>query len=258
MKLGLSPLQWCEYITKINKANRDDHYGISIETPVRMFEASPSTMTACFEDIAASIADMAFFALRCPCTAKEASLIAPSRTRVILPLPNVLLCIDACVSKQLTVLIEVAGFDLSFMQEWNLKKKCTTDLASALKRAVEKGIDTMGAAAIASQEIVRYYDSLCHRLCFNFVRNTLRNEILAAHLLRLHTSPSSFLVAAGMATRELVRNISVITGCMSAVILVRLPVIDMCLNLLGAIANSDPSSWHTPEGAGARLCRQHL
>ena len=146
--------------SRLKRAHRCDHYGVSLSCLWNVFCAREEASTLCLNNQISSFEAASFWCVKGRFLSKVAGSCLPRQTRSILPMPCTLMLVDTVVATRCTDhLSAVPPPDLCFIEAAR-KHRSTTDVVFAARQVIEKGFDNYGKTAIAAGDIERLYEAL--------------------------------------------------------------------------------------------------
>ena len=209
----------------IHKTGAKDTAGVSVLIIRAFVFGCPDAATGVFSRLLTSRSFMESFYVHGKLYGKESKFPSPAKTRAILPLPALLIVVDAIVALQMGELIDTCCRPPLGVMFGARKGTQVLDVAHAAQLHLQKGGDNFGVAGLAQGDIATYYDSLsCLRIAQWLVHHGLP-YVWASAFLRVQLLPTVRLSAGHSCVFDILcRSFGTLTGSRTANAAGRIPV----------------------------------
>ena len=208
----------------LRKQAKLDHYGVALEAVLLFCRACPEVAVEFFARSMASSPFMSSIRLQGNLYGKESQTSAATQLRSISPLPAVLQVMDALLLQLASPVIDVACPEPPGCFIGARPFTLALDIAHGLQAVIEKELDDHGRAAIAQEDIEKYYDSLRLLRVARWLQRNGATSATCAAMLRHQMLPQVTLAIGGIEVSFSNRSVGSLTGSRVAGALGRVPV----------------------------------
>ena len=199
----------------MKKKNRCDHYGLCVEGFAILFSSDPPGLTSFLNTLATDPCEIRNLVVAARAYGKDKGNCKPQRTRVILPLPAILILIDSLLAVRMHEICDVLPLPLVFFEGARTKRQCL-DIAFSCQLFVEKGLDSKSVGAVAAGDVGRFYDSIKAFLVASWFVSQGLPPALAKAFVFLHSLPTVEINIEKSSTSVGARAIGLLTGSRSS------------------------------------------
>ena len=190
-----------------------------------LFEAAPVTTLDFFNQVMSSTPLLSLWEVSGVVLGKNSSYTSAADTRAILPLPAVLVIIDAFLCARWDHWINVHVAQPYGVHIGARPKTQSLDITHSLHLIIEQGLDAKNGSAVAQSDILSYFDSLPVLRIAEWLLEKGAPPADVAALVRFHMTPRIRLRisdAVSVTIRD--RSKGGLTGTRTALVLARIPV----------------------------------
>ena len=229
-RLRITDSEVREAALSVRRRRTLDHYGCCALGVLLACRAAADAVATFFSRLATDPDALRTIEVHGRVLAKDAGAIPADRTRAILPLPVILVILDAIIAVRMHAVIDrlSATADPCFF-ECARKGRQVLDIVFPASLVVEKGLDMQSRACVAQADIRRYYDSLQPLMLSRWMIAEGFEIALAIAFLLLQLRPSIVLHVGQAEARISERTLGTLTGSRSASASGRIPLLDAAL-----------------------------